>query len=49
MAHFADKFYVDKQKIDRGGNPPVCPVLFGPCAAALGAAVHDIGPAFSVW
>ncbi|MGA8692908.1 MAG: hypothetical protein WB689_03530 [Xanthobacteraceae bacterium] len=50
MAHFADKFYVDKQKIDRAESAVLLCVIGGGLAlCALGAAVHDIGRAFSVW
>ena len=50
MAHFADKFYVDKQKIDRAESAVLLCVIGGGLAlCALGAAVDDIGRAFSVW
>jgi hypothetical protein len=50
MAHFADKFYVDKQKIDRVESAVLISIIGGGLAlCALGAAVHDIRRAFSVW
>jgi hypothetical protein len=50
MVHFADKLHVDKQTIDRVESAVLLSVVGGGLAlCALGAAVHDIGRAFSVW
>jgi hypothetical protein len=50
MAHFAAKFHVDKQKIDRVESAVLLSLIgsgLGLCV--LGAAVYDIGRLFSVW
>jgi hypothetical protein len=50
MAHFADRFHVDKQKIDRVESAVLLSLIGGGLAlCVLGAAVYDIGRAFSVW
>jgi hypothetical protein len=50
MAHFADKLHIDKQKLDRVESVVLLSVIGGGLAlSALGAAVHDVGRAFSVW
>jgi hypothetical protein len=50
MAHFADKLHVDKQKIDRVESAVLLSLIGGSLAlCVLGAAVYDIGRAFSVW
>jgi hypothetical protein len=50
MAHFADKLHVDKQKIERVESAVLLSVIgSGLALCALGAAVHDVGRAFSVW
>ena len=50
MAHFADKLHVDKQKIDRVESAVLLSIIGGGLAlCVLGAAVYDIGRAFSVW
>jgi len=48
MAHLADKLHVDKQKIDRAESA-VLLSLIGSGLCVLGAAVYDIGRAFSIW
>ena len=50
MAHLADKLHVDKQKIDRAELAVLLSLIgsgLGLCV--LGAAVYDIGRAFSIW
>ena len=50
MAHLADKLHVDKQKIDRAESAVLLSLIgsgLGLCV--FGAAVYDIGRAFSVW
>ena len=50
MAHFADKFHVDKQKIDRVESAVLLSLIGGGLVlSVLGAAVYDIGRAFSSW
>ena len=50
MAHFADKLHVDKQAIDRVESAVLLFFIGGGVAlCVLGAAVYDIGRAFSVW
>jgi len=49
MAHFANKFHVDKQKIDRVESAVLLSLIGGLALCVLGAAVYDIGRAFSVW
>ena len=50
MAHLADKLHVDKQKIDRVESAVLLSLIGGGLAlCVLGAAVYDIGRAFSVW
>ena len=50
MAHFADKIHVDKQKIERVESAVLLSVIgSGLALCALGAAIHDVGRAFSVW
>ena len=50
MAHFANKFHVDKQKIDRVESAVLLSLIGGGLAlCVLGATVYDIGRAFSVW
>jgi hypothetical protein len=50
MAHFADKLHVDKQTIDRVESAVLLFLIGGGVAlCVLGAAVYDIGRAFSVW
>ena len=50
MAHFADKLHVDKQKIDRVESAVLLSLIgSGLGLSVLGAAVYDIGRAFSVW
>jgi hypothetical protein len=50
MAHFADRLHVDKQKVDRVESAMLLPMIVGGLAlSALGAAIYDIGRAFSVW
>jgi hypothetical protein len=50
MAHFAGKLHVDKQKIDRVESAVLLSLIGGGLAlCVLGAAVYDIGRAFSVW
>jgi hypothetical protein len=49
MAHFAGKF-IDKQKIDRVESAVLLSLIAGGLTlCVLGAAVYDIGRAFSVW
>jgi hypothetical protein len=48
MAHLAAKFHVDKQKIDCVESA-VLLSLIGSGLSVLGAAVYDIGRAFSLW
>jgi hypothetical protein len=49
-AHFADKLHVDKQKIDRVESVVLLSLIGGGLALCVfGAAVYDIGRAFSVW
>ena len=48
MAHFADKLHVDKEKIDRVELAVLLSLIGGGLAlCVLGAAVYDIGRAFS--
>ncbi len=50
MAHFADKLHVDKQKIDRMESAVLLSLIGSDLTlCVLGAAVYDIGRAFSVW
>jgi hypothetical protein len=50
MAHFADRLHVDKQKIDRVESVMLLSIIVGGLAlCVLGAAIYDIGRAFSVW
>ena len=50
MAHFANKLHVDKQKIDRVELAVLLSLIgSGLALCVLGAAVFDIGRAFSVW
>jgi hypothetical protein len=50
MAHFADKLKVDKQTIDRVESTALLSLIGGGLAlCVLGAAVYDVGRAFSVW
>ena len=50
MAHFADKLHVDKQKIDRVESALLLSLIGGGLGlCVLGAAVYDIGRAFSAW
>ena len=50
MAHFADKLHVDKQKIDRVELAVLLSLIgSGLGLSVLGAAVYDIGRAFSLW
>ena len=50
MAHLADKLHVDKQKIDRVELAVLLSFIgSGLALCVLGAAVYDIGRAFSVW
>jgi hypothetical protein len=49
MAQFAGKF-IDKQKIDRVESAVLLSLIAGGLTlCVLGAAVYDIGRAFSVW
>jgi hypothetical protein len=49
-AHFADKLHVDKQKIDRVESVVLLSLIGGGLALCVfGAAVFDIGRAFSAW
>ena len=49
MAHFAGKF-IDKQKIDRVELAVLLSLIAGGLTlCVLGAAVYDIGRAFSAW
>jgi hypothetical protein len=50
MAHFADRLRVDKQKIERVESAMLLSMIVGGLAlCVLGAAIYDIGRAFSVW
>ena len=50
MAHLADKLHVDKQKIDRVESAVLLSLIgSGLGLSVLGAAVYDIGRAFSLW
>jgi hypothetical protein len=50
MAHLAHKLHVDKQKIERVESAVLFSLIGGGLAlCVLGAAVYDIGRAFSVW
>jgi hypothetical protein len=50
VAHFADKLHVDKQKIDRVESAVLLSLIGGGLALCVfGAAVYDIGRAFSAW
>jgi len=50
MAHFADKLHVHKQKIERMESAVLLSVIgAGLTFCAIGAVVHDVGRAFSVW
>ena len=50
MAHFTDRLHVDKQKIDRVELVMLLSIIVGGLAlCVLGAAIFDIGRAFSVW
>jgi hypothetical protein len=50
MAHFADRLHVDKQKIERVESAMLLSVIVGGLALCVsGAAIYNIGRAFSVW
>jgi hypothetical protein len=50
MGHFADKLHVDKRKIDRVESVLLLSLIGGGLAlCVLGAAVYDLGRAFSAW
>jgi hypothetical protein len=50
MAHIADRLHIDKQKIDRVESVMLLSIIVGGLAVCvLGAAIYDIGRAFSVW
>jgi hypothetical protein len=50
MARFADKLHVDTQKIDSVESAVLLFIIVGGLAlCVLGAAISDIGRAFSVW
>jgi len=50
MAHFAEKFHVDKQKIERVESAVLLSLIGGGLIlCVLGSAVYDIGRVFSVW
>jgi hypothetical protein len=49
MAHLADKLHVDKQKIDRVESAVLLSLIGSGLLCVFGAAVYDIGRAFSVW
>ena len=50
MAHFADKLHIDKQMIDRVESAVLLSLIGGGLAlCVVGAAVYDIGRAFSIW
>jgi hypothetical protein len=50
MAHFADKLHIDKQMIDRVESAVLLSLIGGGLALCVfGAAVYDIGRAFSIW
>jgi hypothetical protein len=50
MANFADKLHVDWQAIDRAESAVLLSLIGGGLAiCVLGAAVYDIGRAFSIW
>ena len=50
MAHFAGKLHVDKQTIDRVESAVLLSLIGGGLTlSVLGAAVYDIGRAFSIW
>jgi hypothetical protein len=50
MAHFADRLHVDKQKIERVESAMLLSMIVGGLAlCVLGAAIYDIGRAFSFW
>lgn len=47
MAHFADKFHVDKHKVDRMESVVLLLLIGGGLAlCVVGAAVYDIGRVF---
>jgi len=49
MPHFADKFHIDKHKIDRVVSAVLLSLIGGGLAiCVLGAVVYDIGRALSV-
>jgi hypothetical protein len=50
IAYFADKLHVDKQKSDRVESVVLLSLIGGGLAlCVLGAALYDIGRAFSAW
>ena len=50
MARFADKLYLDKQRIDAVESAVLLTMIVGVLALCiLGAAIYDIGRAFYVW
>jgi hypothetical protein len=50
MTQFADKLHLDKQTIDRVESAVLLSLIGGGLAVCvLGAAIYDIGRAFSVW
>ena len=50
MARFADKLYFDKESIDAVESAVLLTMIVGGLAlCVLGAAIYDIGRAFSVW
>jgi hypothetical protein len=50
MIQFADLLHVDKQMIDRVESVVLLSIIGGGLAVCvLGAAVYDVGRAFSVW
>jgi hypothetical protein len=50
MARFADKLHLDKQKIDGVESAVLLSIIVGGLAlCVLGAAIYDMGRAFSAW
>jgi hypothetical protein len=50
MTRFADKLYFDKRKIDGAETVVLLTLIVGGLAlCVLGAAIYDVGRAFSVW
>jgi hypothetical protein len=50
MARFAHKLHVDKQRINGVESAVLLFIIVGGLAlSVLGAAIYDIGRAFSVW